>query len=61
MSRSFIITFPDRTDPFSGNDFINASANVLLPEPDSPTIPIDCPSATSNEIFSTAVINPNLV
>ena len=34
---------------------------VVLPEPDSPTIPIDCPSSISNEIFSTAVILPNLV
>jgi hypothetical protein len=55
------MAFPDWTYPLSGNDLIRASANVLLPDPDSPTIPIDCPSATSNETSSTAVNIPNLV
>jgi hypothetical protein len=55
------MTLPDRTYPFSGNDLIRARPSVLLPDPDSPTIPTDCPSLISNEIFSTAVNIPNLV
>lgn len=60
MSCSFIIAFPDLMNPFSGNDLNKASAMVLLPDPDSPTIPIDCPLSISNEILSTAVRFPNL-
>ena len=54
-------TFPERTIPFLGNDLISARPKVLLPDPDSPTIPIDCPLESSNDIFSTAVIIPDLV
>lgn len=61
MSSFPTITFPERTIPFLGNDLINARPNVLFPEPDSPTIPIDCPLESSNDMFSTAVIIPDLV
>ncbi len=52
---------PDRTVPLYGNDLTSARPRVLLPEPDSPTIPTEMPSKTSKEMFSTAVKVPDLV
>ena len=37
----------------------NVSAATLLPEPDSPTMPIDPPGSTVNEIPSTACTTPS--
>ena len=61
MSWPFIITFPDLIDPFWGKDLNKARASVLLPDPDSPTIPIDCSSSISKETSSTAARFPALV
>ncbi len=61
MSLSLSFTLPDRIFPLCGNDLISARPRVLLPEPDSPTIPTEMPSKTSNEMFSTAVKVPDLV
>ena len=61
MSLSLSFTLPDRMFPLYGNDLISARPRVLLPEPDSPTIPTEMPSKTSKEMFSTAVKLPDLV
>ena len=45
----------------SGVKAISASAVIVLPEPDSPTIPRLSPSAIENDVRSTTRCNPRRV